>query len=38
MRLGVFGSPMIEVDDELFWDVDALPEVEEWLVVPMDRS
>ena len=31
MRRGVFGSPTVEADGELFWGVDALAELDEWL-------
>lgn len=31
MRLGVFGSPTVLVDGELFWGIDAFAELEEWL-------
>lgn len=28
---GAFGSPYIIVDDEAFWGVDRLPQIEQWL-------
>lgn len=28
---GVFGSPFVFVDDEPFWGVDRLPQIERWL-------
>lgn len=28
---GVFGSPMVYVDDEPFWGADRLPQIERWL-------
>ena len=28
---GVFGSPFVVVDDEPFWGVDRLEQVDEWL-------
>ena len=28
---GAFGSPYIVVDDEAFWGVDRLPQIEQWL-------
>ncbi|MSP83364.1 MAG: 2-hydroxychromene-2-carboxylate isomerase [Alphaproteobacteria bacterium] len=31
MARGVFGSPVIMVDDEPFWGFDHLPQVERWL-------
>lgn len=31
MRLGVFGSPTVLVDGELFWGIDAFATLEEWL-------
>lgn len=31
MKRGVFGSPTFVVDGELFWGVDTLPTVEDWL-------
>lgn len=31
MRLGVFGSPTVLVDGELFWGIDAFASLEEWL-------
>jgi 2-hydroxychromene-2-carboxylate isomerase len=31
MQLGVFGSPTVVVDGELFWGLDALPSVDDWL-------
>lgn len=33
MQLGVFGSPTVLVDGELFWGVDALATLDEWLAV-----
>lgn len=31
MRLGVFGSPTVLVDGELFWGIDAFCSLEDWL-------
>ena len=31
LQLGVFGSPTVAVDGELFWGVDGFPLLEEWL-------
>jgi 2-hydroxychromene-2-carboxylate isomerase len=31
MARGVFGSPFVFVDDEPFWGVDRLPQIERWL-------
>ena len=31
MRLGVFGSPTVLVDGELFWGIDSFATLEEWL-------
>ena len=31
MRLGVFGSPTVLVDGELFWGLDAFASLDEWL-------
>lgn len=31
MQQGVFGSPTFAVDGELFWGVDSLPALEDWL-------
>ena len=31
LKRGVFGSPTVVAGDELFWGVDALPSVEQWL-------
>ena len=31
LQLGVFGSPTVIVDGELFWGVDSFPLLEEWL-------
>lgn len=31
MRRGVFGSPTVLVDGELFWGIDAFATLEEWL-------
>ena len=31
LQLGVFGSPTLIVDGELFWGVDSFPLLEEWL-------
>lgn len=31
LQAGVFGSPTVVVDGEMFWGVDKLPELEEWL-------
>ncbi len=31
LRAGVFGSPTVIVDGELFWGVDRLDDVDEWL-------
>ena len=31
MRLGVFGSPTVLVDGELFWGIDSFTTLEEWL-------
>ena len=31
MQLGVFGSPTVAVDGELFWGVDSLAALEDWL-------
>ncbi|RYY58309.1 MAG: 2-hydroxychromene-2-carboxylate isomerase, partial [Comamonadaceae bacterium] len=31
MRLGVFGSPTVLVDGELFWGIDAFATLEAWL-------
>jgi 2-hydroxychromene-2-carboxylate isomerase len=28
---GAFGSPYIVIDDEAFWGVDRLPQIEKWL-------
>lgn len=28
---GVFGSPTVFIDDEAFWGVDRLPQIERWL-------
>jgi 2-hydroxychromene-2-carboxylate isomerase len=33
MRLGVFGSPTVLVDGELFWGLDAFASLEEWLAI-----
>ncbi|HSV46924.1 MAG TPA: 2-hydroxychromene-2-carboxylate isomerase [Ramlibacter sp.] len=31
LAAGVFGSPTVVVDGELFWGADRLPDVDEWL-------
>jgi 2-hydroxychromene-2-carboxylate isomerase len=31
MQLGVFGSPTVAVDGELFWGVESFPTLEDWL-------
>jgi 2-hydroxychromene-2-carboxylate isomerase len=31
IAFGVFGAPMIVVDDEVFWGNDRLPQIERWL-------
>jgi 2-hydroxychromene-2-carboxylate isomerase len=31
LRAGVFGSPTVIVDGEMFWGLDRLPDVDEWL-------
>lgn len=31
LLLGVFGSPTVRVDGELFWGVDSFPMLEDWL-------
>ena len=31
MQLGVFGSPTVRVDGELFWGVESFASLEEWL-------
>ena len=31
LRAGVFGSPTVIVDGEMFWGFDRLPELDEWL-------
>jgi 2-hydroxychromene-2-carboxylate isomerase len=31
LQLGVFGSPTVRVDGELFWGVDSFPMLEDWL-------
>ncbi len=31
LRAGVFGSPTVIIDGEMFWGFDRLPDVDEWL-------
>ena len=31
LKAGVFGSPTVVVDGELFWGVDKLDQLERWL-------
>jgi 2-hydroxychromene-2-carboxylate isomerase len=31
LKLGVFGSPTVRIDDELFWGVQNFGLIEEWL-------
>ena len=31
LRAGVFGSPTVIVDGEMFWGFDRLPDVDEWM-------
>jgi 2-hydroxychromene-2-carboxylate isomerase len=31
IKLGVFGSPYVVVDDEPFWGVDRFDQLERWL-------